>query len=286
AIEALEIAGLSLMAVGVVEGIIEVKEGYDKNGVKGALHVLREYLGAEISTCGMAGATRAAARLCGSVQKGLAALNHIPLAQREKVLQSFSNLFKVEGVPVPALSVASHVPQFPQGVKGGGSGGGHGHVPKEAPPQGPQKEYNLQDRRDRVRGKFGKDMAQVHHIISPTNPITSGHPLWALSGIGKNARQNLVILPTPQGADLGGKRAIHNGRHNQDVHRILKEQMDRAVNIGRENKWNEKQYLDAMKRIMQAERKALVQGQRALGQKDARPGAEIQFKLEVNFEGI
>jgi hypothetical protein len=286
AIEALEIAGLSLMAVGVVEGIIEVKEGYDKNGVKGALHVLREYLGAEISTCGMAGATRAAARLCGSVQKGLAALNHIPLAQREKVLQSFSNLFKVEGVPVPALSVANHVPQFPQGVKGGGSGGGHGHAPKEIPPQGPQKEYNLQDLRDRVREKFGERMAQVHHIISPTNEATMNHPLWDLSGIGKDARHNLIILPTPKGVEIGGKRAIHAGRHNKEVMLDLKGQMDKARDIGKDKNWNQQQYAEAMKRIMQAERKALKQGERALGKKNVQPGADPDFKLKVNFEGI
>jgi hypothetical protein len=41
-----------------------------------------------------------------------------------------------------------------------------------------------------------------------------------------------------------------------------------------------------MRRIMGAERKALLKGERALGKKNARPGEKMDLQLEVNFEGI
>ncbi|MFN7364493.1 MAG: AHH domain-containing protein [Alphaproteobacteria bacterium] len=141
--------------------------------------------------------------------------------------------------------------------------------------------------KERARNRFGPGQVEVHHIISPKNEIVANHKLWDLAGIDKDARENLVLLPTPKGANvIEGKRAIHKGRHDERVHWAIREQMDNAERLGELNGWQQHQYAEAMRRIMAAERKALIRGERALGQKNARVGERIDLELNVDFGGI
>ncbi|MFO0373788.1 MAG: AHH domain-containing protein [Alphaproteobacteria bacterium] len=173
----------------------------------------------------------------------------------------------------------------------------HGHHAGEivehagkAFPQGAKKvkKGTPYDRLVKKAGRiFGSDMVEAHHLISPKNKIVANHDLWKLSGVDKNALQNLMLLPTPNGAIvLGNKKPIHKGRHGDAVHLAIREQMDKAVELGAAHSWNQAQYAEAMRRIMGAERKALLDGKRALGKKNARPGEKIDLQLKVDFEGI
>jgi hypothetical protein len=260
AADVVNVAGdLGVHAVGaVVRGGAEL-DGYNKNVAKGVAGVAEK--GVEIGLFFGALGVRQGAKAMGALKKAERAAGGLEMGAAGRHLAQKGH---------HAGDIVEHVGKaFPQGAK---------KVKNETP-------YNrLANKAGRI---FGPGLVEAHHLISPKNKIVAEHRLWDLAGVDKDGLQNLMLLPTPKGAvALGNKKPIHKGRHGDEVHKAIRKQMDKAERLGELNGWQKHQYAEAMRRIMGAERKALLKGERALGKKNARPGEKMDLQLEVNFEGI
>jgi hypothetical protein len=116
-----------------------------------------------------------------------------------------------------------------------------------------------------VKAKVNGKHFQQHHIISHTNDATKNHPLWQASGINPHSRVNIMLLPTKKGANVTStKRALHTGRHTNQVSENLAEKMNTVMEIGKQKGWTQPQYADIMRKIMSEERQLLKTGARNL----------------------
>ncbi|WP_211223581.1 AHH domain-containing protein, partial [Saccharibacillus kuerlensis] len=111
---------------------------------------------------------------------------------------------------------------------------------------------------------------QDHHIISDKNKLTKNHDLLDEVGYNLQSRNNKMFLPTND--SLHPTRSIHKGRHSNSVSENLANQMDEVLEYGRANGWTQQQYNDALRDIINGERKLLRDGSRALN-KNKRPNA-------------
>ena len=106
---------------------------------------------------------------------------------------------------------------------------------------------------------------QEHHIISDKNARTAYHELWTLSGADPQSRDNKIFLPTAP--EHHPTRSIHSGRHWESVSRELQDEMDKAINLGKLEKWLQAEYKEALSKILEEERSRLRSGDRSLNSK-------------------
>jgi hypothetical protein len=131
---------------------------------------------------------------------------------------------------------------------------------------------NRHPKTGRIRSVEG---AQVHHIVSDKNPLTTRHPLWDLAGMNPNDSMNKMLLPTKKGAEemwTGTTRSIHEGRHLKDVSVHLEKKMDTAQRKGYLSGGTQEQYATELRKIILEERKVLSTGERMLN-KHHQPNA-------------
>lgn len=102
---------------------------------------------------------------------------------------------------------------------------------------------------------------QNHHIIH-VHTTTSKHAIWDKAGMHVDDKENFLSLPTKAAAYLLGyeEYPIHEGPHVVDIRKQLKTELDAALELGIQQKWDtlpnnagQKEYRKALLRIITIE---------------------------------
>jgi len=99
--------------------------------------------------------------------------------------------------------------------------------------------------------------------------------LWEKAGIDPQSRDNKIFLPTEP--EHHPTRSIHKGRHWDSVSEELVRKMQKALDQGKANNWNQEQYKEALTEVLKEERANLKSGERALN-KNMREWADDKGK--------
>ena len=108
------------------------------------------------------------------------------------------------------------------------------------------------------------DGFQKHHIIPQQ---LKNHPLIKEAGMNIHSIGNIIYLPTS--ADAHPTRTIHKGSH-PEYKKHIEKQMSDLLEIGQNNNWTQKEYKDALKKLIRSERANLRSGKTILNKNSIR----------------
>ncbi|MCO6565744.1 MAG: AHH domain-containing protein, partial [Apibacter sp.] len=110
----------------------------------------------------------------------------------------------------------------------------------------------------------GIDGFQKHHIIPQQ---LKNHALLKEAGMNIHSIKNVIYLPTS--ADAHPTRTIHKGSHPKYKDNIEKK-MNKIFENGKNNKWTQKEYKNALRELIKSERANLRNGKTILNKNSIR----------------
>ncbi|PCI36115.1 MAG: hypothetical protein COB50_05115 [Thiotrichales bacterium] len=122
----------------------------------------------------------------------------------------------------------------------------------------------------------------AHHII----PFSlHKHDIWKLSGMSVDARINIMLLPTKEGALwFATYRSIHDGGHTKEVTMRLKIKIDKLEEVGQARNFTQEQYQKELKKIIMDERYLLRKGKRNLNKHTRESIVSVEKQAELMAE--
>ncbi|PIT18160.1 RHS repeat-associated core domain-containing protein [Snodgrassella alvi] len=108
------------------------------------------------------------------------------------------------------------------------------------------------------------DGFQKHHIIPQQ---LKNHALLKEAGMNIHSIKNIIYLPTS--ADAHPTRTIHKGSHPKYKDKI-EAKMDEILENGKNNKWTQKEYKNALRELIRSERANLRNGKTILNKNSIR----------------
>ena len=127
----------------------------------------------------------------------------------------------------------------------------------------PKKDAALMTVKRNVKGGVTSvTHTQKHHIVHQS---LKDHELIQLADFNIHNPANIMLLPTKTGAKLTTtSRAVHQGRHTDEVVRALRISMNKVAEVGKAVGYTQEQYKQALLRIIAGERLELKMGLKSL----------------------